>query len=83
MPVFYFGTIDFRFTHPYASHKKKQWLVIYISVSFFLSKRAILGLHEVSWHSFPVAQMVEHGASNAKIMGSIPRENELIKCKKL
>ncbi len=23
--------------------------------------------------SFPVAQMVEHGASNAKIMGSIPR----------
>ncbi len=24
--------------------------------------------------SFPVAQMVEHGASNAKIMGSIPRE---------
>ncbi len=22
---------------------------------------------------FPVAQMVEHGASNAKIMGSIPR----------
>ncbi len=32
--------------------------------------------------SFPVAQMVEHGASNAKIMGSIPREKqELIKCK--
>ncbi len=24
--------------------------------------------------SFPVAQMVEHGASNAKIMGSIPRK---------
>ncbi len=24
---------------------------------------------------FPVAQMVEHGASNAKIMGSIPRES--------
>ncbi len=23
---------------------------------------------------FPVAQLVEHGASNAKIMGSIPRE---------
>ncbi len=22
---------------------------------------------------FPVAQIVEHGASNAKIMGSIPR----------
>ncbi len=25
---------------------------------------------------FPVAQMVEHGASNAKIMGSIPRESK-------
>ncbi len=25
--------------------------------------------------SFPVAQLVEHGAINAKIMGSIPREN--------
>ncbi len=26
--------------------------------------------------SFPVAQMVEHGTSNAKIMGSIPRESK-------
>ncbi len=26
--------------------------------------------------SFPVAQMVEHGASNAKLMGSIPRESK-------
>ncbi len=26
--------------------------------------------------SFPVAQMVEHGASNAKIMGSILRESK-------
>ncbi len=26
--------------------------------------------------SFPVAQMVEHGASNTKIMGSIPRESK-------
>ncbi len=26
--------------------------------------------------SFPVAQMVEHGANNAKIMGSIPRESK-------
>ncbi len=25
---------------------------------------------------FPVAQMVEHGASNANIMGSIPRESK-------
>ncbi len=28
------------------------------------------------WCSFPVAQMVEHGASNANIMGSIPRESK-------
>ncbi len=27
-------------------------------------------------YNFPVAQMVEHGASNAKIMGSIPRESK-------
>ncbi len=26
--------------------------------------------------SFPVAQLVEHGARNAKIMGSIPRESK-------
>ncbi len=29
-----------------------------------------------SFFGFPVAQMVEHGASNAKIMGSIPRESK-------
>ncbi len=28
------------------------------------------------WVCFPVAQLVEHGASNAKIMGSIPRESK-------
>ncbi len=27
-------------------------------------------------YGFPVAQLVEHGVSNAKIMGSIPRENK-------
>ncbi len=27
-------------------------------------------------NGFPVAQLVEHGVSNAKIMGSIPRENK-------
>ncbi len=27
-------------------------------------------------YGYPVAQMVEHGASNAKIMGSIPRESK-------
>ncbi len=26
--------------------------------------------------NFPVAQLVEHGVSNAKIMGSIPRESK-------
>ncbi len=35
---------------------------------------------ETSFHTyfdgFPVAQLVEHGASNAKIMGSIPRESK-------
>ncbi len=29
----------------------------------------------VKW-SFPVAQIVEHGTSNAKIMDSIPRESK-------
>ncbi len=37
-----------------------------------------------SYFSFPVAQMVEHGASNAKIMGSIPRETVTwMQCKSL
>ncbi len=27
-------------------------------------------------YGFPVAQLVEHGVSNAKIMGSIPRESK-------
>ncbi len=30
----------------------------------------------IRYNSFPVAQLVEHGASNAKIMGSIPRESK-------
>ncbi len=30
---------------------------------------------------FPAAQMVEHGASNAKIMVRFPGKQELIKCK--
>ncbi len=33
-------------------------------------------LYRVCTHSFPVAQMVEHSTSNAKIMGSIPRESK-------
>ncbi len=30
----------------------------------------------LSTNIFPVAQLVEHGTSNAKIMGSIPRESK-------
>ncbi len=41
----------------------------------------ILFLERFPWERFetecfPVAQMVEHGASNAKIMGLIPRESK-------
>ncbi len=39
-----------------------------------LQCRKNMAIHVI--HSFPVAQMVEHGASNAKIMGSIPRESK-------
>ncbi len=39
---------------------------------FFL----FLNMNHSKNHSFPVAQLVEHGASNAKIMGSIPRESK-------
>ncbi len=42
--------------------------------SFFLSSDT---MKMKMWHlGFPVAQMVEHGASNATIMGSIPRESK-------
>ncbi len=34
------------------------------------------GYYDIFLVSFPVAQVVEHGASNAKIMGSIPRESK-------
>ncbi len=33
-------------------------------------------LSKMTLHGFPVAQMVEHGASNGKIMGSIPRDSK-------
>ncbi len=39
-------------------------------------KSAKMGYKVKSFFSFPVAQLVEHGASNAKIMGSIPRESK-------
>ncbi len=42
----------------------------------FLNTEILKNEHYVLSISFPVAQMVEHGASNAKIMGSIPRESK-------
>ncbi len=50
---------------------KSSLQIMYTAVkkSLMLTKVAFI------W-SFPVAQMVEHGASNAKIMGSIPRESK-------
>ncbi len=36
----------------------------------------IYGKCTIFLYSFPVAQLVEHGVSNAKIMGSIPRESK-------
>ncbi len=42
----------------------------------FMRRQAAADAYEWIRCSFPVAQMVEHGASNAKIMGSIPRESK-------
>ncbi len=33
-------------------------------------------MNECMYICFPVAQLVEHGVSNANIMGSIPRESK-------
>ncbi len=43
-----------------------------------VTKTAFFHLRNIAklWTGFPVAQMVEHGASNAKIMGSIPRDSK-------
>ncbi len=51
-----------------------QVFVIYICVLFWF--KSILKDFKVRLVRLPVAQMVEHGASNAKIMGSIPRESK-------
>ncbi len=51
-----------------------QWLIMRMQ-SVCLSKVSTECTGDCS-HSFPVAQMVEHGTSNAKIMGSIPRESK-------
>ncbi len=37
---------------------------------------AVILISHDNFCSFPVAQLVEHGVSNAKIMGSIPRESK-------
>ncbi len=73
-------------------------VIVRLFLCHTLIKEALGGLHREalvctglaealergSNYSFPVAQMVVHGASNAKIMGSIPREKqELIKNVKL
>ncbi len=42
----------------------------------FIDERGQSVTFEQQSMGFPVAQMVEHGASNAKIMGSIPRESK-------
>ncbi len=42
----------------------------------FLAQGLQLQSHQRCYTSFPVAQMVERGTSNAKIMGSIPRESK-------
>ncbi len=47
-----------------------QFRLVLIVAQKILSTPLIIPL------SFPVAQIVEHGASNAKIMGSIPRESK-------
>ncbi len=51
------------------------WRCLFKSVVYtFL--RILLILKNFNNNSFSVAQIVEHGASNAKIMGSIPRESK-------
>ncbi len=45
-------------------------LIFLFSVLIFIKMLVIFT------NSFPVAQLVEHGVSNAKIMGSIPRESK-------
>ncbi len=47
---------------------------LFSQASLFISTKDIF-VH-IYHLSFPVAQMVEHGASNAKIVGSIPRESK-------
>ncbi len=53
--------------------EKREWRVVFPNQNC----DTILYHNSVSLPcSFPVAQLVEHGARNAKIMGSIPRESK-------
>ncbi len=54
-------------------------MFVYFSHSLTISHSYILLSQpnpSINIKCFPVAQMVEHGTSNAKIMGSIPRESK-------
>ncbi len=50
----------------------KQYFIVLLNK--ILVSWCVLGV--LAQYGFPVAQMVEHGVSNAKIMGSIPRESK-------
>ncbi len=58
-------------------HEKQTHYFFYISMTKSANMCSIQQrtLYRVLY-PFPVAQMVEHGTSNAKIMGSIPRESK-------
>ncbi len=72
-------------TMVYASEKQHCWNVIKVIQLLQQEVMHTLHLYFTHWHvnltllhivGLPVAQMVEHGASNAKIMGLIPRESK-------
>ncbi len=46
------------------------------SFSFLSLETSAPEINKYMKYSFPVAQLVEHGTSNAKIMGLIPRESK-------
>ncbi len=59
----------------FTSFKALAAPVLHAEIAVLLAKDAIEPVPRADM-SFPVAQLVEHGASNAKIMGSIPRESK-------
>ncbi len=50
------------------------YVYVYVCVCVYVC--VFVYVYVCMYTGFPVAQMVEHGASNAKIMGSIPRESK-------